>query len=128
MPTVKQSKPLYGSGVEKVIPYNISSDFVDIAKQDGIVKSVDEKNEIAILEYKDGTTEAIDFSDKVSKNSSSGFYISNKKSLLYQEGQKFKKGDIVSKNNDFFLGDKQGEISYTEGYLAKVAMFCGEKY
>jgi len=126
MPTVKQSKPLFGSGVERVIPYNISSDFVDIAKEDGIVKSVDEKTQLAILEYKDGTTECIDFSERVSKNGSNGFYISNKKDLIFKEGQRFKKGDIVSKNSDFFLGDKQGEISYTEGYLAKVAMFSGD--
>lgn len=46
--------------------------------------------------------------------------------MLFKEGQKFKKNDIISKNDQFFLGDKPEDITFANGYLAKVACACGD--
>lgn len=126
VPTQKQSRPLYGSGIEKTLPYTLSSDFVDVAEQDGIVEKIDSTNELAIIKYKDESVKVIDISNKQSYNGNGGFYITNKKDLLLEEGKSFKKGDIIAKNSQFFLGDKTEDITYTQGYLAKVAMSCGD--
>jgi hypothetical protein len=72
VPTVKQSRPLYGSGVERTLPYLLSSDFVSVAKDNGVVEKVDEKNELAVIKYNDGSSDVIDLSDKQSKNSNGG--------------------------------------------------------
>jgi len=72
VPTEKQSRPLYGSGIERTLPYTLSSDFVSIAEQDGVVEKVDTKNELVIIRYKDGTTDVIDISERISKNSNGG--------------------------------------------------------
>lgn len=126
VPTVKQSRPLYGSGIERTLPYLLSSDFVVVAKEDGVIEKVDLKNELAVIKYKDGSSGVIDLSDKQSKNSNGGFYITNKKELLFKEGQKFKKDDILAKNPNFFLGNDKENMTYTQGLLCKVAMACGD--
>ena len=72
VPTERQSRPLYGSGIERTLPYALSSDFVSVAEQDGVIEKVDEKNELAIIRYKDNTTDVIDISERISKNSNGG--------------------------------------------------------
>lgn len=126
IPTMKQSRPLYGSGIERTLPYTLSSDFVSTAEEDGIVEKIDEKLNLAIIKYKSGKTNVIDLSSRQSKNSNGGFYISNQKEMLFKEGQKFKKNDILAKNPDYFLGESQNDVTFTQGYLCKVAMHSGD--
>jgi hypothetical protein len=122
IPTTKQSKPLFGSGVEKTVAYILSDDFVFRAKDDGVVESIDEENEVAIISYKNGKRDVIDLSETLAKNSNGGFYLANKKELIVKVGQKFKKEDILAKNPSYFLGDKPNDITYTTGKLCKVAI------
>ena len=46
----------------------LDRDFVVKAKKDGYIKEYDEETQILILEYKDGTHDAIDLSPKISFN------------------------------------------------------------
>lgn len=46
--------------------------------------------------------------------------------MLFQEGQKFKKDDILAKNSNFFLGSAPDKITYSQGLLAKVAIAQGD--
>jgi hypothetical protein len=126
VPTYKQSKSLYGSGVERTLPYMLSSDFVAVAKEDGTVESIDETNQMAIIKYKDGTTDVIDLAGTLSKNGNGGFYIQNNIHLMVKEGQKVKKGQLLAKNPNYFLGDKPEDVTFAQGYLAKVAMSAGD--
>jgi len=72
IPVAVQNKPLFGSGVEKTLPYILSDDFVFKAKDKGIVEKVDTKNEMAILKYSDGKKDIIDLSESLAKNSNGG--------------------------------------------------------
>jgi len=72
IPVAKQNKLLFGSGVEKTIPYILGDDFVAKAKKDGMVESIDEKNHIAILKYNDGTKDIVDISRQLAKNGNGG--------------------------------------------------------
>jgi hypothetical protein len=63
---------LYGSGVEKTLPYLLGTDFVNVAEDDGIIQKIDDKNELAIIEYKNGSTDVIDLSAIQSNNSNGG--------------------------------------------------------
>jgi hypothetical protein len=125
MPVMKAHKQLIGSGVNKTMAYMISDDFVFKAKKDGKVEKIDEENKIVILLYNDETKDAIDISDKLVKNSNSGFYIKNRLVLAYTEGEKFKKGDGIAYNPSFFSG-KGNNIDYQPGTLAKIAIAAGD--
>ena len=124
--TKKQSPLLIGSGIEKAIPYTLSDTFAFKAKDNGKIGTIDNKNELVLLEYNDGTQDIVDLSKHQVKNSNGGFYVSQKLDLLFKEGQKFKKGDIIAKNSAFFNGNKNGNISYTYGKLAKIAITSGD--
>lgn len=104
---------------ERVAPY-LSNDFAFVAKQDG--KVVELKDEVMIVQYKDGTYDDIDLSLHPAKNTDGGFYIMNKMDSRYKVGQSFKKDDILASDqktfneNDFF-GDPCANV----GTLARVA-------
>lgn len=122
IPIQGQTKPLFGTGVDRTLPYIISDDFVFAAKKPGILEKIDKKNEIAILKYDDGTSDVIDLSEIISKNSNGGFFLSNKKQLLLEEGDRFKVNDVLAKNPDYFKGDKVDDVVYSTGRLCKIAV------
>lgn len=122
IPVKNQSRPLFGTGVDKTLPFIISDDFVFAAKKDGVVEKIDEKNEIAILQYTDGTKDIVDLSEIIAKNSNGGFYTSNKKQLLVKEGERFKVNDVIAKNADYFKGDRPDDVVYSTGKLCKIAV------
>ena len=123
IPTNDTDAPLIGTGVERMVPFVLGSDFIHVAKKDGHIKEIDEKNKLLIIQYKDGFEDVVDLSDKISKNSQGGFYISNNLETDYKVGQKFKEGDILAKNNTFFKGEGN-DINIATGTLTKVAMLC----
>lgn len=122
IPVKKTDRALVGSGVEKTLPYLLGDDFIFKAKDDGIVEKIDQENRLVILKYKNGKKDVIDLTPEMSKNSNGGFFLRNEKELIVKEGEKFSKHDILAKNGSYFLGSKQGDISYTTGTLAKVAI------
>ena len=126
IPIAKSTKPMFGSGMERAMPYLMSSDFVFRAKQSGVIEMIDEESHMAILKYDDGTKDVIDVSRQMAKNSNGGFYISNTKNLLKGVGDRFKANEILAKNDDYFLGDKAESTVYSTGRLAKVAISSGD--
>ena len=65
-------KPLFGSGVEKTIPYLLSDTYTFKAKKNGKVTKIDTSNNVALLEYEDGTKDIINLNSKINKNSNGG--------------------------------------------------------
>ncbi len=125
MPVNKTHKQLVGSGVNKTMAFMISDDFAFKAKDDGVVKEINKETEVALLEYRNGNRDAIDLSEVMVKNSNSGFYIQQRFTMVYKEGEKFKKGDVLAFNPSFFSG-KGKDIDYRPGTLAKVAIAAGD--
>lgn len=125
MPILQPSKQLFGSGMNKTLGFMISDDFCFKAKKDGKVSKIDLKNNIAILDYSDGSQDALDLSDKLDKNSNMGFYIHQKFMMVYKEGESFKKGDVLAYSPSYFKG-KGKNIDFCPGALAKVAIASGD--
>ena len=126
-PTFKSDRPLICSGVQKVIPKIIGNDFCFKARMNGKIEKIDNKNEIAIITYDNGTKDVIDLKSKLTKNVKSGFFIECKLTLLKKVGYKFKAGEILAYDNSFFkpstaLSGENGEIELCNGTLTKVAM------
>ena len=122
MPTKNSSKPLIGSGMSIVLPYISGSDFSFVAKDDGVVKDVDDKNGLVLITYGSGFDDIIDISDKIDKNSSSGFFISNKLSHYLKIGDKFKKNDILAKNEGYYKDSMLNGPQFAMGTMGKIAM------
>jgi hypothetical protein len=124
IPVKKTDKLLIGNGSQKALPHILGNDFVHRAKNDGVVHEYDSKSQIMVLKYKDGTYDAVDLAPSIAKNGGGGFYISNTKISELKKGDKFKKGDIVAKNGEYFTGDKSN-TEYVIGNLTKVAIHSG---
>ena len=116
------SPVLMSNGAEKVLPYNISSDFVVTAKEDGIVEVFDEKTGVCVVKYKDGKTQLINMNSKVVKNGAGGFYLTNKLIVnKLKKGTRFKKNDILAYNDRFFSESDAEGTRFNVGVLTKVA-------
>ena len=112
---------LFGNKVEATIPYLLSDEFIVNAKQDGKVIEISEG--YCIIEYKDGTKYAIDISDRVQRNSASGFWLDNTLKCDLKVGQKFKEGDILAYNDKQFIRNRDDRgASWQLGALAKIAI------
>ena len=112
---------LIGNKVEATVPYLVSDEFVVDAKQDGKVVEVSE--DYCVVEYKDGTHYAIDFSNRVQRNAAAGFWIDNTLKCDLKVGDKFKEGDILAYNNKHFTKNKEDSgASMNLGALCKIAI------
>lgn len=125
MPILHSSKQLIGSGMNKTLAFMLSDDFCFHAKKDGVVAKIDDTHKLALLNYDDGTRDAIDLSDKLDKNSNMGFYIHQNFAMCYKEGEHFQAGDILALNPNYFSG-KGKNVDYHPGALAKVAVASGD--
>lgn len=122
MVMVDQSDPvLIGNGVEKVLPYHLSSEFVVTADEDGQV--VEKTDEFLVVKYKNGKFRTIDLTPKICKNAASGFYIEIQHITNLKEGEKFKKGTVLSWDDKAFQkNDDDRSASMRLGAFVKVAV------
>ena len=102
--------------------FELSSDFIINADQDGEVVEYDKNSNIMICKYKDGTSRAIDLNPRIVKNGGGGFYLSNILITNLQVGDKFKKNDCLAWHKDFFKHSRYNNTRLTSGTLAKVAI------
>jgi DNA-directed RNA polymerase beta subunit len=128
-PSIKHSRPLVNSGIHKSLAHLIGDDYAYKAKKDGKVKEIDEKNNLIILEYEDGTTGIIDTKTKVVKNVKAGFYIKSEYSHKLKVGKKFKKGEILAYDSGFFqesldFAGGSSSVEYSTGLLKKIALIA----
>jgi hypothetical protein len=114
---------LIGNGVEKVVPYMTSNDFITVAKKPGKVLKVDKDLGIAIVEYSDGEKESIDIVDRQHKDGGMGFYVVSRKNFDFKEGDSFKKNDILARNPSYFSTESgHSKPEFNPGVLSNVAI------
>ena len=113
------------TGYESVVADRVGSNvFAAQAKQDGVVTKLDPKLGIMIVKYKDGSEECLRFGSIFTNNSSNGFYVDQEVSPNnFKPGDKFKSGDILIYNTQFFQADPYSKkVNWKIGVLAKVAI------
>ena len=122
MVLVEDSDPvLIGNGVEKVLPYHLSSDFCITADDDGEV--VDMSGSMIVVKYNNGKYRTIDTSTQFKKNSSAGFYIESHLRCDKKPGDKVKKNEVIAWDNRAFAKtDDSIGASMRLGPLVKVAI------
>ena len=123
MRTNKSSPSLITSGADEALPYLVSNTFSFKAKEDGEILELI-PDDYMIISYNDGTSDYVDLSENVEKNSSSGFYVILKLDTDLKQGSKIKKGQIVAYDKSSF-SDEVGagkEIAFKPGTLKKCAI------
>ena len=121
---VESSLPCVRTGIEKVIQFECSDNFVKRAKQDCVINSVDEINKCVYITNKDGTKECIDYKDVILKNSDA--FNNGSFNLHVKPGMKLKAGDVIAADSRFFKVDPfTKELVYTQTKNALVGILEG---
>ena len=122
MVLVDDSDPvLIGNGVEKTLPYHLSSEFTINAEDDGEV--IEQSNDYTVVRYKNGKYRTIDTSLQIKKNAASGFYIENQLTTNLKPGDKFKKNTILAWDDKAFRKEGNSpEVAMRLGPLVKIAI------
>lgn len=131
VPVAKMDPVLMSNGLEKALPYHLTSDFTIVAEHDGVVEKIDEKTNMMVIKYtwkENGkvqtSNQLINLADQVSKNGAGGFFITTTLKPYFKPGQKFKAKDVIAANKNFF--DKYSDgVKFNIGTLCKVACMSG---
>lgn len=107
--------------MERVIPY-ISTDYAQTAKKDGKVVAIE--NDVMIIQYKDGTYDDVDLSERPAKNTDGGFYVMNQFITPLKVGQSVKSGQLIAYDPKYINGnmDAFGDPVAVMGTMARVAV------
>jgi len=115
---------LVGTGAERSLAVAVGQTFSWKARGPGKIARIDERQQIAEVQYDDGTTAVIDLSPRSAKNSGSGFYITAQLRLMpgLKVGSRIEAGQIVAHDPGFFAPSGDGGLTYKGGVLARVAL------
>ena len=119
--TAKSSPVLISNGSDRVIQYHLSKDWVFTAKENGVVKELDHKNNLMIVQYENGESDAIELK-RIAKNGAGGFNISKTMNTNFKKGQKFEKNDILAYDDKFFSENSAFGNRFNIGSFEKVAL------
>lgn len=122
IPVRNSSPALISNGADEYARFDLSSDFVVNADEDGTVIDYDEKSNVLMVEYKSGKHRAIDLAPNIVKNGGGGFYLSNVLKTNLKVGDKFKKDQCLAYHKDFFSEDALNGVRMNVGVLEKVAI------
>lgn len=101
------------TGYESVMAHRVSSDFAGTATKNGVA-SVDEDARIITVNYDDGTKDVFPFGEEYTNVS--GLYITQDLVANVTDGQKIKRGDVMTYNKGFFEHDPTtGQVAWKHG-------------
>lgn len=122
MPANNSDPSLISSGADEALPYLISNTFVFKSKGKGEIIEKDDYH--MIVSYDDGSTDYVDLSENVEKNSSSGFFVTLKLDSDLKVGSKVKEGQIIAYDKKSFSDEigSENNLAYNIGKLKKCAI------
>lgn len=119
--TAKASPVLVSNGSDRVLQYHVSKDWVFTAKEDGVVKELDYENNLMIVQYNNGESDAIELK-RIAKNGAGGFNVAKAMNVNFKKGQKFKKNDVLAYDDKFFSQNSAFGNRFNIGSFQKVAL------
>lgn len=123
-PTKKSGVSRLRTGYEKVIAHRTRLPFAYVAEQDGKVLEISDRIGTITIEYKDKEIYVLNWGQEYSNNGGGGFYVTQNVVINgLKEGSRFKKGDVILYNSDFFTADPYSkQVETNLGYHAYVAL------
>ena len=122
IPVENNCPALVSTGMDQIVHYRTGNDFSVVAKNAGKVVKLDRENNLMLVQYKDGSKQAIDIAPHVVKNGGGGFYLMNQLSPRFKEGQSFKKDDILAYDPKYYKEQGRFGNRLTMGSLQKVVV------
>ena len=120
MATKEGSTFRFRTGYESMIAHRTNDMYAYNAKQDGEVIEVNESAKMCKIQYKDGSVHTFPYGE--SFGVCSDLITTQKQQLIVQEGDKFKKGEILCYNPQFFEKDAYSrQVYWKHGVPAIVA-------
>lgn len=109
------------TGMDATMPHRNTDLFCFAARQDGVVVELTDVG--VVVQYKDGTQKGVELGRRY--GSSAGLTIPHQVVSDMKVGQKFKAGDIVSYNSDFYERDMLNpkNVIWKGGIMANTAIF-----
>ena len=105
-PTEHSEPSRVRTGFEKVMAHRTQPPFAYPAEQDGKILEVDAEAGLAKIQYSDGGLYVVTYGNEYSRNGGGGFYVEQRVVLNnFKTGDRFKRGDIIAYNRDFFTAD-----------------------
>ena len=113
------------TGYEEIIGHRTGDLFCTSARQDGVVKSIDENG--IVVEYVDGTTKGIELGRRYGE--AAGLTVPHQVKTNLKVGQHFKEGDNLAYNEGFFSKspDDPTQMVWKGAALAWVALLESTK-
>lgn len=110
----------FRTGYESMIAHRTGDMYAYNAKQDGEVIEVNESAKMCKIQYKDGSIHTFPYGE--SFGVCSDLITTQKQQLIVQEGDKFKKGEILCYNPQFFEKDAYSrQVYWKHGVSSTVA-------
>ncbi len=125
LPINNPSKARVRTGYEHVIAQRSRMPFAYAAKEDGSIVEVNDELKTVAIQYKTKGGLVIEYGSSVSKNGGGGFYVKQNVVLndKIKKGYKFKEGEIIVYNSDFFSNDPYTDnIDLVTGTYVNVAL------
>lgn len=119
--TTKSSPVLVSNGADRVLPYHVSKDWVFVAKENGVVKEINQEVGLMIVQYENGECEAVELK-RIAKNGAGGFNVSKRMNVNFKKGAKFNKNDILAYDDKFFSENSAFGNRFNIGSFQKVAL------
>lgn len=108
------------TGYEQVVSHRVGEGYCTIAKEEGVVESLDERG--GVVRYKGGKTESFTLGKRFGK--AGGQTIPHTMATTFKVGDKVKAGEVVAFNSGWFEPDyfNKGQVLYKAGALATIAL------
>ena len=123
VPTKEAETSRLRTGYERIIAHRTKLPFAYAAKEDGVIVALDEDIKMVKIKYKDGTEESINYGEEYTSCGGAGIHITQKLTLnQIQLGSKFKRGDILCYNREYFAPDPYSrQVDWKIGAHANIA-------
>jgi len=124
VPIKESSVSRVRTGFEELVAQRTQPPFAYAARDDGTITNVDKKAGVLTIRYKNGERVCLSFGTEFTNNSANGFYVDQEVTLNgFRQGDKFKRGDILTYNKQFFQSDPYSkQVRWKIGVDAKVAI------
>lgn len=127
MPMKEMSRSRVRTGYEQVIAHRSGLPFAYTAEEDGKVVEIQEDIGVVSIQYKKKGLFVLEYGASYTKNGGGGFYVPQNVVLnQLKAGSRFKKGDVLLYNSDYFTDDPYSkQVDLSLGLYANIALMEG---
>ena len=123
-PTKESGVSRMRTGFERVVAHRTKPPFAYAAEEDGKIVGINAKLGLIAVKYSNGEQYVLNYGQEYTNNGGGGFHVTQNIELNdLKEGQKFKRGDVLLYNKDFFSPDPYSkQVDLNTGVFVNVSL------